>query len=199
MIGKKRNGTLVNGGQLVPGIVGNAIEFNGTNEEYVEYGFINESCMNNMDDCTDGVTITFWTDSVFTSNPITILAMGCDMANERQGIRVEIGPNTLILNARFSDERQLAMFDLVPTGWIHHGLIIKKGQEPQYLINGTVPTKQGSAFWSTTSSIGGTVRIGSRFESVDVHHFNGKIDDVRLWKVAKCPEFVMYIFDMYKK
>ena len=127
VVGKKRNGTLVNGGQVVPGIVGNAIEFDEANEEYIEYGPIHEPCFDNMDQCTDGLTITFWTDTIFTSHAIVPVGLSCGKIEDRVGLRLEIGSNLFIVNVRFSDEYQLFMYPLnPPTGWIHHGVIIKK-------------------------------------------------------------------------
>ncbi len=198
MIGTKRNGTLVNGGQIVSGVVGNAIELNGANEEYVEYGFINESCLMNMDECMDGFTITLWTQSLPSAAARTVVGMGCGKQVDREGIRVELGGNLAYINAKFSDERQLAIFRLLSDGWVHHGVIIKKGQIPQYVMNETVQTRVAGNIFPATNTIGRSVRIGALSEPTTTNHFIGKIDDVRLWKVAKCPEFIKYIYDMYK-
>ena len=165
----------------------------------MEYGFIDEPCLNNMDACTDGVTVTFWTNSVVTSFSVTGLAMGCGKQFDREGYRVEYALNMVFVNAKFSDEKQLAIFSADPTGWVHHGLIIKKGQDPQYVMNGTLMTKFAGSITSATNTVGGSVRLGYYPEPLDYKYFPGKIDDVRLWKVAKCPEFVKYIFEMYKK
>ena len=68
VVGEKRNGTVVNGAQIVPGIVGNAIEFVDANDEFIDYGPIREPCFDDMDQCAKGLTITFWTDTIFTTS-----------------------------------------------------------------------------------------------------------------------------------
>ncbi len=198
-MGKIRNGTLVNGGQLVPGVVGNAIELNDTNDEYIDYGPIHEPCFDDMDQCTDGFTLTFWTNTFYTPYTTVPIGLGCGKLGNRLGLRIEIGGNMLLVNVRFSDEYQVGLFTLnPPIGWIHHGVTVRKGQNPQYIMNGTVVPSLATALTSQPATSGGSVRIGAYSERSDVVSFDGKINDVRLWKKAKCPEFIKYIFDMYK-
>ncbi len=200
VVGKIRNGTLVNGGQVVPGIVGDAIEFLDANDEFIEYGPIHEPCFDDMDQCTDGMTITFWTDTIYTSHTIVPVSLGCGKLEFRIGVRFEIGANMFIIHVRFSEEYQFFMYPLnPPTGSIHHGVIIKKGQNAQYVMNGTLVPAFVNSITSEPSTVGGSVRIGTYPERLDTVSFTGKVDDIRLWKQAKCPEFVTYIFSMYKK
>ena len=200
IVGKQRNGTLVNGGQIVLGIVGNAIEFDDVNFECVDYGPIHEPCFDDMDQCIDGFTLTFWTDTVYTVHQITAVGIGCGKTESRQGIRFDLGSGMSLISVKWSDGYQVGIFPLnPPTGWIHHGVIFKRGQEMKYLLNGTLVSPLAFTEDAASSTIGGSVRFGHHSEDINPETFSGKIDDVRLWKIAKCPEFVKYIYDMYKK
>ena len=200
VIEKKRNGTAVNGAHIVAGVVGNAIQFDDGVYTYVELGSINEPCFYNMDLCTEGLTLTFWTDTVFTTVSVTAVGIGCGKLEERQGVRFEFGSGLLFISVRFSDETQVGIYSVnPPTGWLHHGVIVKKGQKIQYVLNGTLLSPLSASVSAGVATLGGSVRFGAHSEDLGVpESLPGKLDDVRLWKKAKCPEFVKYIYDMYK-
>ena len=200
VIGKKRNGTLVNGGQIVPGIVGNAIELNSANLEYVELGPIHESCFDDMDLCTEGLTLAFWTDTSDGTSQQTPIGISNGKQEDRQGVHFDMAVGLAIIAVRFSDELQIALYSInPPTGWLHHGLIIKKGQHVQYTLNGTLLSPLSTSIDTSSGTLGGTVRFGNVAEEITNQPFMGRLDDIRLWKQAKCPEFLKYIYDMYKK
>ena len=199
LVEKKWNGTVMNGGQIVPGIVGNAIEFNEINYEYVEFGPLHEPCFDNMDLCTEGLTLTFWSNTIYTAHTMSAIALGCGKQEDRQGLRFDFASGMVFISVRFSDEYQVGVYALnPPTGWLHHGVIAKKGQHLQYVLNGTVQGAMINNLGSGPATLGGSVRMGTLSEELILNSYEGKLDDVRLWKKAKCPEFVRYIYDMYR-
>ena len=152
-----------------------------------------------MELCTEGFTLTYWTDAVPTVPQVTVIGLGCGRLEHRQGVRIDFGSGMIYVSVKFPDEFQITVYTFnQPEGWFHHGLIAKKGQKPHYLLNGTAITPLAQLITPTTSTLHGRVRIGNHYEEVEPSSFHGKIDDVRLWKKAKCPEFIKYVYDIYK-
>ena len=200
VIGKKRNGTLVNGGQIVPGIIGNAIKLDKSNLEHVDLGPIHEPCFANMDLCTEGLTLAFWTDSTEPLSQMSVLGVGCGKLDNKQGFHFEMASGLVFITVRFSDEYHFAVHATnSPTGWLHHGVIVKKGQHIQYTLNGTVLSPLSISLSADSATLGGSVKFGDLSEGSTPQAYMGRLDDVRLWKKAKCPEFLQYIYDIYKK
>ena len=140
-------------------------------------------------------TITF--DRLHFDSPVTI---GLGAGDHTEGLRVDFTTGMAFAKVKYSDQYLTGIYAFDPfSGWLHHGVIAKKGEVPQYVLNGTLLQPIITPISHPSSTLGASVRLASQSEQATMKTYQGKVDDVRLWKKAKCPEFVKYIYDTYKK
>ena len=169
--GNKNNGNLINTPIWVSGINGNAIEFDGTSNQY-----INCNLSDNCDFTTEDFSISFWQKGeTSTSDNIRLICRGIYTV---EGWEVFSGGGLISLRT-YNGSSYEAHCPIDDDGEFHHVVITKSGTEVIMYIDKDSKSVTGSACETLTSSDEDFL-IGIYYNRVS-YEFNGIIDDVRVY------------------
>ncbi len=199
LIGPQVNATVFNSPTLVPGKVRNAMYFDGNNQ-YAEFGRLNHPCLLNTEDCTDGMTYSYW---MKITNAARGRLLGYGGARPTVGtgamifadgtIQFWVKTTSAYLGSRVEPEAFTAgvWWHIVHVWTELDGCIVYLNG----VRSGVEVRDQRSP--GTYFSVETTFRIGRGHGDINTDNGQITIDEFLFWPEARSEDFAKFLFDLY--
>ena len=179
---------------MTDGIIGNGLQLH--DGAHLQYHHIDERCLWQPDECTNGFTVSFWYKADFATT-LTVLFSTTDnipdstglqinMNNFQMGMKVNSLRKTTLVYAPYSDE----------SSW-HHFVGVWYSDTLRLYIDGI--TTPAFMFWDKDPPEGEQnhiLYVGNDYQN---QMYEGYLDELFFWREAKDTNFVRMLYELEPK